>query len=118
MKLSLTFLLTALVALATADNQATCEKKNHNLVIAIKKFCSKTNLVTPSPYSTKGMDSPDHHSHVSIEGMCSPAAWVPQEYCLGQFYWMCAHGGAHGARTALYGQNQCQDWKITYKKHV
>lgn len=41
-------------------------------------------------------------------GSCSPAQWVPQNYCNSQFGDMCFKK----ITTAKYGRNGCQTWKI------
>lgn len=48
-----------------------------------------------------------------ITGSCRPAQWVPQEYCMKQFYQMCVNGDALGNREARFGRNKCQKWTIT-----
>ena len=138
-----------LAALASAQQEnptkaAICAAKNAGLVIAIKSFCSKNNIVVPSDYATGAKNgawtfSPNKYNQVSIDGSAckdkqyvnlftlhvssvSTATvfrrWVPQQHCLSQFYDMCAKGGAHGGKTQKFGTKGCQYWAISYEKHA
>ena len=82
--------MTALIGLALAYDEGTqCSIKDSSVVNAIGKFCQKTNMVVPSTYATTGMSGyAGHKTHIRITGTCGPAQWVPQKYCLSQFYHM------------------------------
>ncbi|KAK5138250.1 hypothetical protein LTR08_003311 [Meristemomyces frigidus] len=117
MKLSLTLALVgALASTALAKtNEQKCQSKNKNVPLAIEAFCAPTNLVVPSTYATNGKHAGQFgpkDTVVTITGSCSPAQWVPQKYCLSQFYEMCAYSNKKGAQTNAYGRNGCQSWKI------
>ena len=66
----------------------------------------------PSPYSKQGMFSNNKKVNIWISGTCNPPQWVPAEYCMSQFYTMCARGDKYGQNTAKYGRNNCQSWHI------
>ena len=80
--------ITALLGSALAlDDGTKCSNKDPSVVNAIGKFCQKTNMVVPSSYASGGMMGySGHQTRISITGNCSPAQWVPQKYCLSQFY--------------------------------
>ena len=82
--------ITALIGLALAYDEGTqCSNKDPSVVNAIGKFCQNTKMVVPSSYATGGMAGySGHKTHIRITGSCSPAQWVPQKYCLSQFYHM------------------------------
>ena len=110
-------LLTALLTTthAAKTNEQICQSKNKNVPLAIQAFCAPTNLVVPSTYASNGKHAGQYgpkDTIVSIAGTCSPAQWVPQKYCLAQFYEMCANSRAKGAQTNDYGRDGCQKWVI------
>ena len=82
--------LLALASLAVAlDDGTKCSNKDPSVVNAIGKFCQKQNMVVPSKYASGGMMGyAGTQTRISITGSCSPAQWVPQKYCLSQFYHM------------------------------
>ncbi|GAB7364749.1 hypothetical protein MBLNU230_g5547t1 [Neophaeotheca triangularis] len=91
-----------------------CARKNPAVVMAIRRFCSKNNIVVPSRYAGRGalFAGPRRTAVVKITGGCSPPQWVPQKYCYSQFYAMCARGDSDGRRNAQFGRNKCQTWSI------
>lgn len=115
-----TFVLTALLATSTLalTDQQECQHKNGHAVQAIQQFCAKTNIVVPSTYAANGAHvgtNGPHDTRVSITGVCSPAQWVPQKYCLSQFYNMCATGndvGDTAGRQYGAGTYKCQSWAL------
>ena len=115
MKLSLTTTLLALLGVSTAlDTSYQCSNKAPSVINAIGKFCQKQNIVVPSPYATGGGNGfAEKSTHISIAGTCSPAQWIPQEYCFSQFYQICANGNEHGTGAKYYGRNGCQRWLIS-----
>ncbi|TKA42476.1 hypothetical protein B0A54_06926 [Friedmanniomyces endolithicus] len=119
--MKLTTTLTALFAtttLAMTDLEM-CQKKNPHAVQAIQQFCAKTDIVAPSSYATAGAHvgtGGAHDTRLSIEAVCSPAQWVPQKYCLSQYYNMCATGDDVGdANDRFYGAGNyhCQTWHFS-----
>ncbi|TKA71483.1 hypothetical protein B0A55_06943 [Friedmanniomyces simplex] len=118
--MKLTTALTAAFATTTLamSDQAMCQKKNAHAVQAIQQFCAKTNIVAPSSYASAGAHvgtGGPHDTKLSITAVCSPAQWVPQQYCLSQFYNMCATGDDVGdASPRLYGSGayHCQTWNF------
>ena len=120
MKLTaLPILALSLAGFAVANDQAACQEKNGNLVKTIQAFCSNQALQVPSSYASRGATSSDKHSHIYIDGSaCKPAEWIPQSFCLSQFYNTCANGGAHGGNVGMmFGNGGCQVFKIQYTKH-
>ncbi|KAK5129724.1 hypothetical protein LTR08_002935 [Meristemomyces frigidus] len=107
-------MLTLATAAYALTDQELCSKKRYGKsnVLAIQGLCAKTNMVVPSTYAQKG------HKHggqkAAIQGNCSPAQWVPQYWCLKQFYDLCAHTtDDKGEDTKKFGSNGCQSFYIT-----
>lgn len=115
---ALSAFITSALALTDYDE---CNKKNSHAVQAIQKFCSNQGIMVPSDYAktpvhvgTGGI----HDTRVWIDGPCSPAQWVPQHYCLSQFFSMCADGDAWGgSNERMYGagNDKCQFWNLRVK---
>ncbi|GAB1740503.1 hypothetical protein NU219Hw_g5606t1 [Hortaea werneckii] len=121
MKLSIPTLLVALLAateVTAKTNRDICWGKNSNVVQAIDAFCSKGNIVVPSPYAKKGgsarKKAGTRAAKVAVTGSCNPPQWVPQKYCKSQFMGMCARSqkGSFGASAKQFGRNKCQNWSI------
>ncbi|KAK5716446.1 hypothetical protein LTR15_009337 [Elasticomyces elasticus] len=110
-------LLAALGAEAKS-NRDICTDKNPSATNGIGKFCQKTDMVIPSDWAKNGMSGYNGKTIVHIRGKCSPAQWVPQQYCMSQFFEMCAQGGKHGGSKRNYGNNGCQKWEILYQKDL
>ncbi|KAI6800801.1 hypothetical protein KC363_g7062 [Hortaea werneckii] len=131
MKFSILALLVALLAateVTAVSDHVVCYTKNDMAIDAIHAFCSKKNIVVPSPYAHKGgvarksgkkKNETNWAIAVSahIDGNCKPAQWVPQKYCMSQFKTMCAKApkGAGGASERRFGRNKCQKWSIVIK---
>lgn len=120
------------------DLRKACLKKSggNNVVAAIEKFCKNTNIVRPLQYHVArkqasmlignrqvvpgpvagrgGSGGPKGQSaFIKIAGKCSPPQWVPQKYCLQQFFYMCWKGNSRGSMEKVYGRKQCQSWLIS-----
>ena len=108
------FALSGLTSALT--DQQICQKRNQNVPAAIEAFCNYSDIVVPSSYAFEGayvgLGGP-HSTTVHITGTCNPGQWVPHQYCLSQFYSMCAQGnGVGNMDVRLYGRNNCQHWHI------
>ncbi|GAB1732766.1 hypothetical protein NU195Hw_g7955t1 [Hortaea werneckii] len=131
MKFSILALLVAFLAatqVTAVSDHVVCYTKNSFAIDAIHAFCSKKNIVVPSPYAHKGgvARKSGRNKHgvdwtmavsANIDGNCKPAQWVPQKYCMSQFKAMCrqAPKGAYGASERRFGRNKCQKWSIAVK---
>ncbi|KAK5729603.1 hypothetical protein LTR17_011790 [Elasticomyces elasticus] len=116
-----TILLPVLLAALGAEaksNRDICTDKNPSATNAIGKFCQKTDMVIPSDWAKWGMSGYNGKTIVRIKGNCNPYQWVPQQYCMSQFFEMCAQGGKHGAKKRNFGNNGCQKWEIVYQKDL
>ena len=118
MKLTAGFLLLASLAASTSadndwNNAVKCAQKNPDINTAIDKFCSKGNIMVPSKYARLGKG---HNGvHVKVYGKCSPAQWIPPNFCRSQFHAVCArHKGGKGKKA--FGRGGCQHFKIGGKK--
>ncbi|KAK8215078.1 hypothetical protein M8818_002088 [Zalaria obscura] len=122
MKLTaITSTLIILAPVAMASDISVCQSKSLQIVAAIEKFCSKTNMVVPSWYAHVGATVGDRS--VWIEGAphqtCNPPQWVPQEYCRSQLFHVCAGGTKEGFGYAYYGagNSKCQVFTIQSKEY-
>ncbi|OQO07431.1 hypothetical protein B0A48_07128 [Cryoendolithus antarcticus] len=97
----LTLLLPQVLAATDYQNAMTCGQRFPRINGAIEKFCYKKNtsgvatndLVIPSAYASIGSMFYGFKGNklvVQITGQCSPAQWVPAQWCLSQFHEMCA----------------------------
>ncbi|KAF2485864.1 hypothetical protein BDY17DRAFT_322671 [Neohortaea acidophila] len=103
-------LLTLGAATSTTANPASrCAAKNGAIQDAIDLFCTNTHIMVPSQWAHDGLQF--GNAHVSIRGHCSPAQWVPQQYCVSQFQHLCA-GTYGGFGFAHYGEGGCQEFRI------
>jgi len=97
----------ALASQALASDSATCATKHPSIANAIGKFCQNQSIMVPSTYAKDGEIGLTKHAEIWIKGNCSPAQWVPQQYCFSQFYNMCANYGAFGTvETRKYGESK------------
>lgn len=110
------------------DNLGTCANKNPAVVNVVGQFCQKKDIVVPSRYAATHIMPESKILHnllnstveITYSEKCqrerpyngAPAVeeWVPQEYCISQFYEMCAEGDLHGYANRNYGN--CQYWSI------
>ncbi|KAF2206465.1 hypothetical protein CERZMDRAFT_89295 [Cercospora zeae-maydis SCOH1-5] len=115
LRLALSALLT--LTLATKPDEIQCSLKNQYVVDAVNRFCSKTNMVAPSEYSSAGVKSnPFPYAWVAINGNCNPPQWVPSQICKAQFFMMCNTGDRVGQNAWTFGRNECQRWDIVAGK--
>lgn len=59
-----------------------------------------------------------HNAKVTIMGTCQPAELVPKEWCMTQFYQMCADGDHKGRAYGKFGKRYCQHWYIERGKNL
>ncbi|TKA44987.1 hypothetical protein B0A54_03279 [Friedmanniomyces endolithicus] len=109
----LNLLTLAALATATSDQDAcTAQHGGKHAVQAIQAFCAKTDMVVPSSYAQTGHSVVN--ARVFISSNCSPAEWVPQYWCLTQFYSLCAAGDfIDGSTSGRYGKGGCQYFELT-----
>ena len=124
--ISLFTLILALVCTAYAQSYAsdyqysqTCAKKNPAVNAAISAFCNKKingvasdTIFCPGPRSNAGVVTGGVRA--KITGNCSPPQWIPAQYCLVQFHYICATGGPRGMGSHTYGNNGCQKWTLQF----
>ncbi|TKA79688.1 hypothetical protein B0A55_04072 [Friedmanniomyces simplex] len=103
----------AAVATATSDqDKCTAKRGGKHAVQAIQALCAKTDMVVPSTYAQNGHTVSSAHAFISSN--CSPAEWVPQYWCLTQFYAMCANNDFIGGSTSQrYGNGGCQYFELS-----
>ncbi|KAK4544346.1 hypothetical protein LTR36_004237 [Oleoguttula mirabilis] len=108
MKLSslLAAALTASTTVLADSNGVTCLKNHPNIHNAIGVFCGKSNMVIPSAYGNRGFASGG--KWVGIRGTCSPAQWVPMNWCISQLEEVCAQAPGDGNNQKKFGKNGCQ----------
>ncbi|KXT11232.1 hypothetical protein AC579_5559 [Pseudocercospora musae] len=118
----ISFLLAFIGLTSAASNREICMKKNPRVISAIDMFCQNSGITAPSLYANTGVrwgpngaQSPNNLA-LYITGSCSPAQWIPQQYCLSQFYHICATGGPRGMGSKKYGRNGCQKWIVAITK--
>lgn len=73
--------------------------------------------MVPSNYASYGASGVGVHVNVGEtfdNQVCSPPQWVPQQYCLSQFFAICATGMRDGTGHAAFGagSRKCQGWNI------
>lgn len=52
------------------------------------------------------------HARLWMRASCAPRQWVPYQYCISQFYHICAVGDKKGQGKKKYGRNGCQEWYV------
>lgn len=111
----------AAVALGAQSDESICRAKSQRTgslaAAAIRAFCARTDLVANAPYAMEGKYAGPNrigtHAFVAAKSKCpSSSNWIPQKYCLEQFYETCAKGNksGHGARS--YGKGNCQEFNL------
>ncbi|KAI7190067.1 amidase signature enzyme [Hortaea werneckii] len=97
--------------------QQKCNATRSGVCVAIPRFCSKKDLTANSPYSMRGAWSERNgkgigtHVFVAPKNHCPYGSdWIPQKYCLSQFYEVCAKGDKYGHGVGSYGRNDCQEF--------
>ncbi|KXT03318.1 hypothetical protein AC578_3997 [Pseudocercospora eumusae] len=118
----ISFFLAFIGLVSAASNREICMKKNPRVISAIDIFCKNSGITAPSLYANTGVrwgpngaQSPNNLA-LYITGSCSPPQWIPQQYCLSQFYSICATGGPRGMGSKKYGRNGCQKWIVAITK--
>ncbi|KAI6841187.1 hypothetical protein KC340_g8964 [Hortaea werneckii] len=117
----LTLGLLAATSSATLTPRQRCQQKcnatRSGVCVAIQRFCSKKDLTANSPYSMRGAWSERNgkgigtHVFVAPKNHCPYGSdWIPQKYCLSQFYEVCAKGDKYGHGVGSYGRNDCQEF--------
>ncbi|USW57605.1 hypothetical protein Slin15195_G109240 [Septoria linicola] len=113
--------LTVLAQQAGQDYQYSqaCARKNPAANAAIAAFCNKKidgrysdTIMCPGPRSSRGVVK--QGVRAKITGNCSPQQWIPGQYCLLQFHYICATGGARGMGSRSYGNGGCQTWTLEW----
>lgn len=106
---------TATPALALTNYMDPCAEKAPHVVKAIGQYCTRlgTKNVVPNANANKGRKAKyqGKYANVRITANCNPGQWVPQEFCMRQFYQICAES-PKGKGARKFGRNQCQGWYI------
>lgn len=111
----------AAVAFSAQSNEAICRAKSQRTgslaAAAIRSYCAKTDLVANSLYAMEGKYAGPNrigtHAFVAAKSSCPSASnWIPQKYCLQQFYEVCARGNKSGHGRGSYGVGQCQEFNL------
>lgn len=100
-----------------------CSSRFPRINGAIEKFCYKitngkanNDIVVPSSYAANGVKFyglKGNQLQVRITGDCKPGQWLPSQYCLSQFYAMCASTrDPRGYNVHTFGNNGCQSFQI------
>lgn len=100
--IALLFAALASLSLAAQSNETICSAKFQRTgslaAASIRALCAKTNLVANSAYAMEGKyagpNTVGTHAFVAVKNHCPYGSdWIPQKYCLSQFYETCAWGG-------------------------
>jgi hypothetical protein len=120
---TIALLLTTLatLSLAASSNESICRAKStrtsSQAYAAIRSFCARTDLVANAPYAMEGKYAGPNqigtHAFIAAKSKCpSSSNWVPQKYCLEQFYETCAKGDKAGRGRRSYGVGECQEFNL------
>lgn len=123
MKLPSRSLLVAIAASGThaslADveaNKLTCLNRYNGAWKAITAFCAHAHVDTGSEYAIKGATAQGTNGATTayIIGKCpADQTWVPQEYCLSQFWYTCADPPQNEGRGyKKFGHDNCQEFNL------
>lgn len=122
--LTLLALITFVSAASDFQNAVKCGKRFPRINQAIEIFCNKqapggkltNDLTVPSKYASGGVGTTSLKNSkilVAIKGNCSPAQWIPHNWCLAQFHDLCANTkNRHGFVSRNFGNNRCQQFVI------
>lgn len=119
--IALLFAALSSLSLAAHSNEAICRDKSSRTgslaAAAIRSYCAKTDLVANSLYAMEGKYAGPNiigtHAFVAAKSSCPSASnWIPQKYCLSQFYETCAKGNKSGHGKRSYGVGQCQEFNL------
>ncbi len=107
--LAMLAMLLYLTLSSAESNEENCAKNRAKTHQAIREFCNPAiKIMAPSEYAKHGKTVGDVQVHIH-GGECSPPQYVPQHWCLVQFYAMCRNKVA----IKHHGNNNCQEWRIT-----
>ena len=113
-------LLTTL-SLAAQSPESLCRAKSQRTgslaAASIRALCAKTDLVANSPWAMQGAYAGPNqigtHAFVAVKNHCPDGSnWIPQRYCLSQFYEICARGDKYGHGVGRYGRGGCQEFNL------
>lgn len=119
--IALLFAAIASLSLAAQSNESICRAKSQQTgslaAAAIRALCAKTDLVANSAYAMQGKyagpSSVGTHAFVAVKNHCPHGSdWIPQQYCLSQFYETCAKGDKFGHGVRSYGVGKCQEFNL------
>lgn len=119
--LSLLFALLATISLAAQSNESICRGKSQRTgslaAASIRAFCAKQDLRANEVYAMTGKYAGPNrigtHAFVAAKSKCpSGSDWIPQKYCLSQFYEVCAQGDQSGHGRRSYGVGACQEFNL------
>jgi hypothetical protein len=108
-------------SLAAQSNESLCRAKSQRTgslaAASIHALCAKTNLVANSAYAMQGKyagpNAVGTHAFVAVKNHCPYGSdWIPQKYCLSQFYETCARGDKYGHGMRSYGKGGCQEFNL------
>jgi hypothetical protein len=117
---ALLFATLATLSLAATNEQICRDKSSRTGSLAaqaIRNYCSKTDLVANSLYAMQGKYAGPNivgtHAFVAAKSSCpSSSNWIPQQYCLAQFYETRAKGDRSGHGRRSYGVGNCQEFNL------
>ncbi|KAF2764762.1 hypothetical protein EJ03DRAFT_355452 [Teratosphaeria nubilosa] len=92
-------------------NSLACAAKNAAINTAIDALCGSVSAHLTAGASAHTADGAWALS-ISNHGCPSDSVYVPWEYCMAQFHYVCAMGGAQGGGTRFWGTGGCQEWTI------
>lgn len=119
--IALLFAALATLTLAAQSNESLCRAKSQRTgslaAASIRALCAKTNLVANSAYAMEGKYAGPNgvgtHAFVAVKNHCPYGSdWIPQKYCLSQFYETCARGDKYGHGARNYGKGGCQEFNL------
>ncbi|KAF2864043.1 hypothetical protein K470DRAFT_50583 [Piedraia hortae CBS 480.64] len=105
-----TLILAFLAGAYALTDEEHCHKKNKYAPEVIRQLCNTDTMRVPNSRAFAGITN--QGAMVTIDGTTCKSEWIPQKYCLSQFFNMCAHGDRNGQATASYGTHGCQKWQI------
>ena len=119
--LAFLFALLSTLSLAAQSNESICRSKSQRTgslaAASIRALCAKTDLVANSAYAMQGVYAGPNiigtHAFIAAKSTCPGGSnWVPQKYCLSQFYETCAQGNKFGHGRRSYGRDNCQEFNL------
>ncbi|GAB7334766.1 hypothetical protein MBLNU13_g06691t1 [Cladosporium sp. NU13] len=104
--IALLFALLSTISLAAQSNESLCLAKSQRTgslaAASIRALCAKIDLVANSAYAMEGKYAGPNvvgtHAFVAVKNHCPYGSdWIPQKYCLSQFYETCAREDKRGS---------------------